>query len=284
VSVAGRRSPGRIAGLHALVTWLLVLAAVSPALAQEPEPQPQPAAATAPLLGATDAYFAAGAALGTLALAPLDARLARAFQDTAARRPPAIRIAATAAEIVGGPGTLVLAGSMYAFGNIVLAPELATTGLRTAEAVVLAEILVYGLKGLTGRARPRVPGAGPLDFGFGRGITSGSYRSFPSGHTAAAFAAATVLNRTLADRHPDARVVTGSLLYGGAAFTALARIYNSEHWLSDTALGAAIGTYSGWKVLQFHDDRPEGTRIDRLLLSVTLVGGRPTALSITPVH
>ncbi len=266
--------------VRALLVCLLVLVPVVPSAAQDPNPPPP---SRPPLLGTADAYFAAGGVLATLSLAPLDARLARAFQDSTARHPAAVRIAATAAEIAGGPGTLALAGSLYAAGNIILAPDLATTGVRTAEAVVLAEVLVYGLKGLTGRARPRVPGAGPLDFGFGRGITSGSYRSFPSGHTAAAFAAATVLHSTLADRNPDSRVLTGSLLYGGAAFTALARVYHSEHWLSDTALGAAIGTYSGWKVLRFHEDRPEGTRLDRLLLSVTIGGAQPLGIMLVPI-
>jgi membrane-associated phospholipid phosphatase len=238
---------------------------------------------TAPLLGATDAYLALGATLGTLALAPLDARIAASLRDAAPAHPRAVRLAAKGAEVVGGPGTLAIAGGLYVTGNVLSSSLLSTTGVRTAEAVVLAEILVYGIKGLAGRARPRVEGAEPLDFGFGRGVTSGSYRSFPSGHTAAAFATAAVLTSAIGERHPDSRVLAGTLLYSGATLTGISRVYYNEHWLSDIGMGAAIGTYSGWKVVRYHRGRTEPAPLDRLLLSVTFVGGRPASFAITPL-
>jgi membrane-associated phospholipid phosphatase len=263
-----------------LVLHLLVLAVpLSSAGAQNVPEDDRPA----PILAAADAYFALGSTLGTLALAPLDGEIARALHESTASHPPLIRFAATAAEVAGGPGTLVLAGGMYVGGKIAASNHLATTGVRTGEAIVLAEILVYSIKGLAGRARPRVEGAHPLDFRFGRGIRGGAYQSFPSGHTAAAFAAAAVLTDAIGQSNPDAHLLAGSLLYSGAALTGLSRIYHSEHWLSDAAMGAAIGVFSGRKVIRFHRDRDDDTIIDRLLLSVSIQGGRPPVFSITPL-
>jgi membrane-associated phospholipid phosphatase len=269
----GRAAFGRI-----LLLLVLMGGAPLSTAAQEGEPR----STAGPLLGTTDLYLGLGAALGTVALAPLDARIAEAFRDGTDEHPAALRLAVAGTGFAGGPGTLVLAGSLFVTGKVVASSDLATAGIRTAEAIVVAELLVYGIKGLAGRARPRVPGAGPLDFQLGRGIAGGAYQSFPSGHTAAAFATAAVLTGVVGEHHPDSRVLVGSLLYSGATLTGLSRIYHNEHWLSDIAMGAAIGAYSGWKVMSFHRDRPDGTRLDRFLLSVSIAGGRPVGFAITP--
>ncbi|CAN5615346.1 hypothetical protein BH23GEM6_BH23GEM6_23480 [soil metagenome] len=273
-SVGGLTTGGRV------VTMLLacILLVPLPLFSQEKEERGDP-----PLLGSTDAFFALATSFSTVALAPLDARVAEAVQRSAAGHPPAVRLLAAGAEVIGGPGSLAIAGGLYIGGNILASPNLATTGVRTAEAVVMAEILVYGLKGLTGRARPRMGLQNPRDFEFGRGLRSGSYRSFPSAHTAAAFATATILTDAIGDGDARSRLFTGGLLYTGAALTGLSRIYTNQHWLTDTAVGGAIGTYSGWKVLQYHQSREGDTRIDRWLLSVTLVGGTPAGLTIMPL-
>jgi membrane-associated phospholipid phosphatase len=56
-------------------------------------------------------------------------------------------------------------------------------------------------------------------------------------------------------------------MYGGATLVGLSRMYNNAHWASDVALGAAIGTFSGIKVVRYshgHTHNP----IDRWLLGV----------------
>src|SRR3954454_15820405 len=62
--------------------------------------------------------------------------------------------------------------------------------------------------------------------------------AMPSGHTAAAFAVAT----SLADDidNPIADV----LLYIAAAGTALSRLNDNRHWLSDTIFGATLGVFT----------------------------------------
>jgi len=62
-------------------------------------------------------------------------------------------------------------------------------------------------------------------------------RSFPSGHTAAAFMTATMLNKEYG--HLSTWVGIGG--YGVATMTGLMRIANDKHWLSDVIVGAGIG-------------------------------------------
>ncbi|QEC42075.1 phosphatase PAP2 family protein [Pseudobacter ginsenosidimutans] len=68
---------------------------------------------------------------------------------------------------------------------------------------------------------------------------SNSY-SFPSGHTANAFAAAEFLRR----EYKDVSVWYGVAGYAVAATTGYLRMYNNKHWLSDVVAGAGVGILS----------------------------------------
>ncbi len=115
------------------------------------------------------------------------------------------------------------------------------TGYRTTAAVVTSAAAVQVLKVLTGRSRPNA-GKGAFDFHpftspqDSNGVSSGM--ALPSGHAAAAFAIAT----SLADDIDSP--VADILLYTAATGTAWSRINDDRHWLSDVALGAAIGITS----------------------------------------
>lgn len=67
-----------------------------------------------------------------------------------------------------------------------------------------------------------------------------SYNSFPSGHTATAFAAAEWLRTEYWQRSPW----IGAAGYAAAATTGVLRIYNNRHWVSDVIAGAAFGFLS----------------------------------------
>jgi membrane-associated phospholipid phosphatase len=60
-------------------------------------------------------------------------------------------------------------------------------------------------------------------------------QSFPSGHTAVAFASARYLDK----RYPGQ--VSPYLLYGAAGLTALARVQADKHYWKDTLAGGALG-------------------------------------------
>lgn len=64
-----------------------------------------------------------------------------------------------------------------------------------------------------------------------------SYTSFPSGHTAQAFAAATFLSEEYRGRFPWMPYAA----YGTAATVGLLRMANNRHYISDVLLGAGIG-------------------------------------------
>jgi hypothetical protein len=63
--------------------------------------------------------------------------------------------------------------------------------------------------------------------------------SFPSGHAAGSFAAATVLDREYGG-------ATGWIAYGVATFVAASRVYGDHHWFQDVVAGAVIGHFYGW--------------------------------------
>lgn len=67
-----------------------------------------------------------------------------------------------------------------------------------------------------------------------------AYNSFPSGHTAEAFASAEFLRQ----EYKDASAWYGIAGYAMAAATGYLRMYNNKHWLSDVVAGAGVGIAS----------------------------------------
>lgn len=69
--------------------------------------------------------------------------------------------------------------------------------------------------------------------------------SFPSGHTAFAFAGATILDAEYGSRYPWLSAAG----YGVATLTAVGRVLNNRHWATDVVAGAGVGiaaTYVGY--------------------------------------
>lgn len=83
---------------------------------------------------------------------------------------------------------------------------------------------VHTLKSITARERPNHSG----------------FNSFPSGHTANAFAMAELLNQEYKEVSPW----YGYAGYTVATATGILRMYNNKHWLSDVVAGAGFGILS----------------------------------------
>jgi membrane-associated phospholipid phosphatase len=64
--------------------------------------------------------------------------------------------------------------------------------------------------------------------------------SFPSGHTATAFASAEFLRQEYKDESP----LYGIAGYAVATTTGILRLYNNKHWVSDVVAGAGFGIAS----------------------------------------
>lgn len=78
-----------------------------------------------------------------------------------------------------------------------------------------------------------------LKYGINRERPNGHPKSFPSGHTAAAFVGAGFLQMRYG-------VAWGLPAYALAAFTGYSRIESNNHWTSDVLAGAAIGLGTNW--------------------------------------
>ena len=98
------------------------------------------------------------------------------------------------------------------WGRMLVSDAFSTVGMAAA---------VKGLKLVVERERP----------------DGSDFESFPSGHTAKAFMAATMLHKEYGGRSPWFSI--GG--YSVAALTGVSRLMNGKHWMSDVVAGAAIG-------------------------------------------
>lgn len=256
------------------------LLAVAPLVAQETSP---PATSDEPLFTIQDALIGGGFALGTIALAPLDRALAEQIQDSIRQANRGYRRGAAGFDLLAFPGTVMIGGTLYAVGRLADRPRMADLGLHTTEAIVLGEVVNFLIKGLAGRARPYNDPTNPHDFKFGRGFLRENYRSFPSGHSVAGFAAAAAVTAEISREWPDLRWWVGPALYSGATLVGISRMYGNYHWASDVIIGAAIGTFSGLKVVKYHHSHPDN-RLDRWLLGLSVTPGSHVRILLLPVR
>lgn len=113
-------------------------------------------------------------------------------------------------------------------------PNITAAAVQTLIAHGIAALLANVLKHLIGRPRPKFVHSG--DWQAGVSWVSG-LDSFPSGHSTASFAIATVL----AKRFPAA----SPLCLAIALFVGISRVLRGSHFLTDVIGGAIIGILSG---------------------------------------
>lgn len=123
-----------------------------------------------------------------------------------------------------GGGFLVQASAAvgtWAFGAISGNTKATEVGGDLLRAQITSQVIVQGVKLATQRERP----------------DGSNNHAFPSGHTASAFAMATVLERHFGWK-------AGLPAYGFAAYVGLARMSANKHHMSDVIMGAAVGIAS----------------------------------------
>jgi membrane-associated phospholipid phosphatase len=266
---------------------LTLVLSLAPALLAA-QPSDTTRISTKPLFTIRDA-IAAGAFLAAgAALYPADKHLAGQIRDSSLLQNHAVKDIAVGVRTIAEPGSLIIGGTLYAYGRLAHKPKAADLGLHGTEAILVGSAASYIIKGFVGRARPYVDSvnANPRDFKFGRGFRQGTdYSSFPSGHTTAAFAAAAAVTAETSRWWPNSTPYIGTVMYGGATLVGLSRMYDNKHWASDVIIGAAIGTFSGLKVVRYHHSHPSN-RLDKWLLAGGIrsdgAGGRVVTLTIFP--
>lgn len=154
-----------------------------------------------------------------------------------------------------------IGGGLYVTGLAFKNDDIRTAGRLTFEALLVSGITTGSLKLIIGRSRPRL-NEGPRKFNFWE--WDNALQSLPSGHTTNAFTVSTVLAESIDTWW--ARVG----LYSLAAATSYSRVYDDEHWVSDIALGAAIGYLSGKVIVEINSARETQEIINSLKNRVSL--------------
>lgn len=196
-------------------------------------------------LGVPLALLGAGVA-GSL----LDGHLAHEAQKLRLHSPSSLRQLSQTASSVGGIAPLAAAFGLSALGEVRHDAGMTHLGLETTRAVLESSVLTLMVKGMVGRARPSSTLDDPDQYYPGRGFAHNAMASFPSGHTTAAFAAATVLATELGRAHPSRRPLLEAAFYGAATLVGLSRVYQNAHWSSDVAAGAALGIAGGLRAVK----------------------------------
>ena len=118
-------------------------------------------------------------------------------------------------------------------------------GLSLLYAFLLSSLVVQVIKNLVNAPRPRVFFEPGQYLFFIDHVSLSNYSSFPSGHTATAFAIATVLIIVMKDKRWQLPVLAAALLVG------YSRIYLAQHFLLDVIIGASIGSLSALAAVYF---------------------------------
>ncbi|UCD24099.1 MAG: phosphatase PAP2 family protein [Gemmatimonadota bacterium] len=129
-----------------------------------------------------------------------------------------------------------------------------TLGVMYAETILLNNGVVQLLKGVTERTRPFAYNDDP-EIPQEKKEQTNTRRSFPSGHTANAFAAAVFLGSTYSKLHPESSarkwIWAGSLT--AATAVGYFRYKAGKHFPTDIITGAAIGAAFGYIVPKLHE-------------------------------
>jgi membrane-associated phospholipid phosphatase len=143
--------------------------------------------------------------------------------------------------------------TVYGIGRASKDSHLANVGARLVGAQFVSQPWVVLLKYATQRERP-----------------DGENRhSFPSSHTAAAFATASVLQDGYGWK-------IGAPAYALAAYVGAARVVHNKHYLSDVVFGATLGLAGGRFAVRTHGGRTIAARV------VPVPRGASVVVSISP--
>ena len=112
-------------------------------------------------------------------------------------------------------------------------------GLALLYSFLISGLIVQVIKNLVDSPRPRLFFEAGQYLHFIDGVSLANNSSFPSGHTATAFAIATVMALMMKDKTWQLLILFAAVLVG------YSRIYLAQHFLLDVIIGGVIGSASG---------------------------------------
>ena len=175
-----------------------------------------------------------------------------------------------AVTVVNEQPLTIAAAATYLIGRLTHSEIVADVGLHTTEALVLTVVASELIRVPLGRKRPDVSPGDPFVFEFGEGLTNFDYRSYPSIHSAVAFATASALVGEIQVRRPSAVKIAAPILYTAALLPGISRMYLDKHWASDVVSGGIMGAWLGAKTVRYaHTHRK--SKLDRWLLGTSLL-------------
>jgi membrane-associated phospholipid phosphatase len=207
-------------------------------------------------------------------MAAIDTRVANFMSDSGFHaRHPGYTSAAFGASHSTETVLMITGGLVWGIGRLSNDRGTADVAFHTTEAIATTAMVIQVVRGALGRGRPYVldddngekRNGDPREFRFMRGFTSYNYRSWPSMHAMASFAAASALAQEMRVRDTPHRGVIAPALYVAATMPALARMYLDEHWTSDIAMGVFLGVFAGQKAVLYSHSHPDNT-VDRRFL------------------
>jgi len=165
---------------------------------------------------------------GSLAIHPKDDEIAVDIYDPSGGRRDFFRAGATIGDGVE-QGAFAL--GTYVIGRLSRNARLGAAGADLIDAQIVNGVLTQVIKSATHRTRP-----------------NGGERAFPSGHTSATYATATVI-------HEHYGWKWGAPAYAIGAYVSVSRMVDNKHWASDVVFGTAIGIISGRAASAGHGQR-----------------------------
>ncbi|MCK9408018.1 MAG: phosphatase PAP2 family protein [Bacteriovoracaceae bacterium] len=162
--------------------------------------------------------------------------------------------------LVGGS---ILSPILFVFDSK-MRSDFKTISTMYLETVIFATFMPSYGKGLVRRVRPYAYGLkAPLQ----EKQDNETLRSFYSGHATWAFATSVFFATVYIDYHPDTeyrKIIWGGAI-GLASAVSLLRVTSGAHFLSDIAIGAAVGTSIGYIIPYFHRTGNESMSIHPIL-------------------
>jgi hypothetical protein len=151
---------------------------------------------------------------------------------------------------------MLISGGMYVAGLISDDGWVRGTGVLMGGALLTTAVMSSVVKFTVGRARPYT---GLSNHQFRPFRSDGDYKSFPSGHTVAAF----TLSAVLAERIKNTWATVG--LYGLAGVTAASRMYSRNHWLSDVFFSGLCSSLVARSIVHWYESGgKEGDEVAQL--------------------